>query len=340
MLPIFEGALSVEDSIDACHSCWMCRHICPVGNETGREEDTPRGFVLTAFGLRQGMLEPTAEVVDILDRCVDCRLCTDWCVSRFRPWEVVEEARKSIDRPSSLSAAAPIPENWTSAPTLLTGGASDREVEAALRLVRLHEPEAEAVTADFGYLAKMTGDAEGGEHQLAGALAALSASRTETLLALSPLDARTLEDAHSRPDFPKGVAVTDLLTWLAARPLPVRSPVQAVTVAYHDACSGNREAARVDAARNLLARLDGVSVVELPWHGDAAQSCGQGGGLPLRQPDLAGRLAAARLAEAEEAGATLVLAEGPECRAHLRTHAAATKLGVSSIYELLAESLK
>ena len=39
---------------EACRFCWMCRHICPTGIATGREEFTPRARGLMVSMLKRG----------------------------------------------------------------------------------------------------------------------------------------------------------------------------------------------------------------------------------------------------------------------------------------------
>ena len=39
---------------DGCRFCWMCRHICPTGIATGREEFTPRARGLMVSMLKRG----------------------------------------------------------------------------------------------------------------------------------------------------------------------------------------------------------------------------------------------------------------------------------------------
>ena len=35
-----------KEIIDSCRFCWMCRHICPIGNATGQERNTARARML------------------------------------------------------------------------------------------------------------------------------------------------------------------------------------------------------------------------------------------------------------------------------------------------------
>lgn len=342
MLPVLVEDHSLEETLEACRFCWMCRHICPVGNETRREEDTPRGFVLTAYGLSSGLLEPTPDAVEILNHCVDCRLCTDWCVSRFRPWEVVQEARAKLSAnplPEPSPTAKPNGKNSGAVALLLHGAASTQQVSAALRMARMRWSDVDTLQVDLGYLARVTGHPQIAEERLARSLRSISQSNCTTLISLSPTDARTLQGAAQRKDFPKGIETVDLLTSLAALPLPRFSSASPIRVAYHDACSGQRTPERVAVPRKLLTAVPGVTLLEFPWYGERAQACGQGGGVPLTQPEVADRLARARISEAAEMGADTIVAEAPECVEHLAGRTEDVGLPTMSLFQMLSERL-
>ena len=35
-----------KQHVDSCRFCWMCHHICPIGNATGHERSTARARAL------------------------------------------------------------------------------------------------------------------------------------------------------------------------------------------------------------------------------------------------------------------------------------------------------
>ncbi len=78
--------------VDACRFCWMCRHICPIGNATGLERNTSRARALglslvnrEAFGIE--------EVADNIYECACCGACTKECVTGWDPVMFTKEAR-------------------------------------------------------------------------------------------------------------------------------------------------------------------------------------------------------------------------------------------------------
>jgi len=79
----------------ACHSCWMCRHVCPIGLATGKETHTPRGKAQLCVTIEQGN-DILKESVDAMYACFFCNNCSDWCEVGFDPPLYIREARRNI----------------------------------------------------------------------------------------------------------------------------------------------------------------------------------------------------------------------------------------------------
>ena len=77
---------------DACRFCWMCRHLCPVGLQTGKEVNTPR-----AKGLLLSMVERgTAfdrDMAEVMYECLLCDACSNDCATGFEPPVFIREGR-------------------------------------------------------------------------------------------------------------------------------------------------------------------------------------------------------------------------------------------------------
>ncbi len=79
--------------MDACRFCWMCRHICPIGNATGQERNTARA---RALGLSLVAREAVAYSEDIINNVYECALCgacVKECVTGWDPVAFTKEAR-------------------------------------------------------------------------------------------------------------------------------------------------------------------------------------------------------------------------------------------------------
>lgn len=79
--------------VDACRFCWMCRHICPVGNATGQERNTSRARALALSLVNREGAELTADIMDNIYECQMCEACTKECVTGWDPTYFTKEVR-------------------------------------------------------------------------------------------------------------------------------------------------------------------------------------------------------------------------------------------------------
>ncbi len=84
-----------KDTIESCRFCWMCRHICPIGNATGQERNTARARALSLSLVERGA-EPLAEVADNVFECALCGACTQDCATGYDPVLFTNEVRFEI----------------------------------------------------------------------------------------------------------------------------------------------------------------------------------------------------------------------------------------------------
>lgn len=89
-------------NIDSCRFCWMCRHICPVGNATGLERNTARARALSLSMVYRGA-ESLAEMAPNLYECALCGACVRECVTGWDPVSFTVEAKTE----ASLSGVLP-----------------------------------------------------------------------------------------------------------------------------------------------------------------------------------------------------------------------------------------
>ncbi len=79
--------------IDNCRFCWMCHHICPVGNTTGQERNTARARALVLSLIERGAAELTPDIIDNMYECTLCGGCTADCCTGFDPIVFIREVR-------------------------------------------------------------------------------------------------------------------------------------------------------------------------------------------------------------------------------------------------------
>ncbi len=85
-------------------------------------------------------------------------------------------------------------------------------------------------------------------------------------------------------------------------------------IAYHDACSGLRELGVKSQPRQLLQKLPGLSLCELPG---AEACCGFGGTFSVKFPDISVRLADDKCEAIRASGADAVVAGDVGCLLHI-----------------------
>lgn len=84
-----------KNTADNCRFCWMCRHVCPIGNATGLERNTARARALGASLVERGAAE-LKEIADNIYECSLCGACTNNCVTGFDPKVFIQEFKTEI----------------------------------------------------------------------------------------------------------------------------------------------------------------------------------------------------------------------------------------------------
>lgn len=79
--------------IDSCRFCWMCRHICPIGNATGQERNNARARALSLSYVERGAAE-LADCMDNVYECALCGACTKECATGWDPVVFTKEVRR------------------------------------------------------------------------------------------------------------------------------------------------------------------------------------------------------------------------------------------------------
>jgi heterodisulfide reductase subunit D len=115
-----------------------------------------------------------------------------------------------------------------------------------------------------------------------------------------------------------------------------------VRVAYHDSCDLGRHGGVYDTPRKVLQSIPGVTLVELEHNRAGSLCCGGGGNLETASPDLAGKLAKAKIEEIQQSGADVVVTACQQC---VRTIASSARrqrldLKVMDISELVCKALE
>lgn len=81
-----------KQHVDACRFCWMCHHICPIGNATGQERNTARARALGISLVNREAFE-LSEIMDNIYECCTCGACVHDCVTGWDPVMFTKETR-------------------------------------------------------------------------------------------------------------------------------------------------------------------------------------------------------------------------------------------------------
>ena len=81
-----------KQHVDSCRFCWMCHHICPIGNATGQERNTARARALGISLVNREAID-LSEIMDNIFECCTCGACVHDCVTGWDPVMFTKETR-------------------------------------------------------------------------------------------------------------------------------------------------------------------------------------------------------------------------------------------------------
>ena len=81
-----------KQHVDSCRFCWMCHHICPIGNATGQERNTARARALGISLVNREAID-LSEIMDNIYECCTCGACVHDCVTGWNPVMFTKETR-------------------------------------------------------------------------------------------------------------------------------------------------------------------------------------------------------------------------------------------------------
>ncbi len=82
-----------KEHIDNCRFCWMCHHVCPIGNATGQERNTARARALGLSLVARDAIEYSEDIISNVYECSLCGGCMTDCVTGWDPVMFTKEAR-------------------------------------------------------------------------------------------------------------------------------------------------------------------------------------------------------------------------------------------------------
>ncbi len=352
--------------------------ICPVWkNSSGFETSFMRGKIMVALGLLEGVLERTAENAESLYQCTLCGNCTAICPSEFEPAKALEQVRhvlnaipndvrdaiseKIIAHDNPYDEDNSVRRKWIEELGLDIPAKGDTlyyvGCTAGMRIQDVAKDTARILKAagvDFsimedepccGSVMLRTGRTKEAEDNAKKVGATLRSTGAKQIIVSCAGCLKTL-----REDYPRmGIEIPEVLHIVeyAERLIkegklrPNRLPRKYRT-AYHDPCHMGRELGIYDSPRYVLKSIPGVELVEMETHHEQAMCCGAGGGLRSYDSDLAKRIGADRVRDAEESEADVLATACPFCEHNLGAGASLidSNVDVIDVVTLLARSLE
>ncbi|HEY0088874.1 MAG TPA: heterodisulfide reductase-related iron-sulfur binding cluster, partial [Candidatus Lokiarchaeia archaeon] len=110
-------------------------------------------------------------------------------------------------------------------------------------------------------------------------------------------------------------------------------------ITYHDPCHIGRHMGIYESPRELLKKIPGIELVEMPRNRHNAWCCGSGGGVRSSFKELSNFAADERIKEAKETSAEAIVSSCPFCLNQFKTNIKNDDIQVYDISELVKKAL-
>lgn len=323
---------------DKCRFCWMCRHLCPVQLQTGKEINTPRAKGLLLSMVARGK-EFDGDMAQAMYECLLCDACVNDCATGYQPPLFIREARtEAVVNNLAPKAVMDLSENVENTgniygkekPSFGTEGQGEVLVyigEAAA----FHAPEmAEALLsllkkAGISYmvlkeepasgvmLGDLIGYVEEVQQQAKACADAVNGSGAKTVVILDSYDAEIMKQKYPewgceiKAEMVSAAAYVEKL--LSSGALKITGKLDGVA-AYHDDDRSARTFHEFAPAR-AIAKALGYDVVEMFNREKLAKSCGTTIARAY-MPEIVKKTAAGRWDDLLRTEADIMLVANPE----------------------------
>lgn len=330
----------VKQHVDSCRFCWMCHHICPIGNATGHERSTPRARALGISLVNRNAID-LAEIMDNIYECAGCGACVHDCKTGWDPVMFTKETRLAAALDGKLPAyinelvdncleagnaygktatcetlTAAIAAHAKKESTLLYLGADAKFMACreGLRAIRVLEKAGVAFTVladepeSGAQLDFLIGAAEETKAQMKKAAAAINAF--ETVVAFDPADAKVIKQLYREYGVEVAPRVVTFTAFLASllREGKLAATATGKTVVYQDPYQLARDLGETEEAREVIAAFATLDEMllnrgETVWAGNILMA--------QYMPDVIKKVAARRIFNAKSIGATAMVTASP-----------------------------
>ena len=327
---------SIQRSLCQCVRCGTCRSVCPVLDEVGWESASPRGRIMVMKSLQDGDV-PGREVLESLNTCTTCGICTVSCPAGIDPPMMVQTARRELVKRGITSIELlELNENVSRSGNAL--GESSRSWPG----ISLPQPEERAeyiyfagCMANYRYpetaartlqLLNRFGVSMLPDEQCCGSPLLRTGFSAENLMK-SNLEQIERLGAHTvitgcagcyttlKKDYPPRLRVLSVPEFLAENiPLLDMKPLD-LKVTYHDPCHLGRAHRIYEQPRQVIEAV--CQLREMTESLELSRCCGGGGGVRAGYRDLSLRMARRRLQDVPT-GVDYIVTSCPMCIRNLR----------------------
>ena len=327
---------SIQRSLCQCVRCGTCRSVCPVLDEVGWESASPRGRIMVMKSLQDGDV-PGREVLESLNTCTTCGICTVSCPAGIDPPMMVQTARRELVKRGITSIELlELNENVSRSGNAL--GESSRSWPG----ISLPQPEERAeyiyfagCMANYRYpetaartlqLLNRFGVSMLSDEQCCGSPLLRTGFSAENLMK-SNLEQIERLGAHTvitgcagcyttlKKDYPPRLRVLSVPEFLAENiPLLDMKPLD-LKVTYHDPCHLGRAHRIYEQPRQVIEAV--CQLREMKESLELSRCCGGGGGVRAGYRDLSLRMARRRLQDVPT-GVDYIVTSCPMCIRNLR----------------------
>jgi Fe-S oxidoreductase len=335
--------------------CGFCREECPIYRVKRLETYSSRGRMLVARGLLEGILEPSAEIQEVMDECLMCGYCQARCaLDNMEIFSAVRHEMRDAGyvSPKHERTATKILEEGTLFPRptpfrrvgttpLYLGCAYQSKPHVVKTIVSVLEKVGLDPLVSDEVCCSYIVDAVGFESEFEQAQARFrqvyGPYLDKEILTVCPTCTATLSDEYGLNVKHALVTVAEKVQEMDLEPLNRR-------VTFHDPCHMGRMLGIIDEPRLILRAL-GIEVVEMEHHGTFSTCCGGGGGVLDVDRKLAIEVSKNRVRDAVVAGVDTIVTACPTCQPTLLRGAGrlANELDlfvdVLDLWELLDEAL-
>lgn len=364
--------MQIEKAIQTaenCRYCLMCRHVAPMEYVTHLETLSPHGLGLLIASVQRGLLTWNKETVDILYSDPDGGNSRAHCVTdqplpgaiaamravvyeqKLAP-QVVYEINQTIKEwKTPFEQKKPLKNSKTGMDGLFVGDEAQylwpdtvSNVIKVLEAVGI-EPVLVGTGHNNGFIPSSLGLYQTARELANSILSELRDCEVKRLFVLSPGDHFTFSKLfEERLDlkWPDNIEIIEVIQFLEDQfenqNLEFKSKKIDIPYAYLDPTHAVRNPTRHEAPRKLLRAVFNGQEKELFWRRERAHPVGSTA-LQFTKPNLAALLTRARIKDAQESGARLLVCEDPGTLHKMVASNESGDFEIQSLYKLLVDQI-